>query len=342
MVGSALIRRLASEDCRILTAAHAEVDLTRQVETENWMRQMRPDLIFIAAARAGGILANSQYPADFIYDNTMIAMNVMRSAAETGVEKLLWLGSSCIYPKYAEQPIREDALLKGVLEPTNEAYAVAKIAGIKLAQAYARQYGLSYISAMPCNLYGPNDNFDLQSAHVLPALIRKMHEAKIAGNRRVAVWGTGYPTREFLHVDDLADACVFLMKTYDDPTIINVGNGGAEISIRDLAFLVRDIVGLNGEIEFDATKPDGTPRKVMDSTKLRNLGWRPCIRLAEGINDLYLRWSASISAAAAASSLLAPLILWLIPFVSMSEMGGVDPGLLQLSLNYDDVARRAG
>jgi GDP-L-fucose synthase len=304
MVGSALVRRLQREDCVILKASRDRVDLTRQLETEDWMKQMRPDVIFVAAARVGGIVANATYPADFIYINTMIAMNIMKAAAGLGVQKLLWLGSSCVYPKYAEQPISEDSLLTGSLEPTNEAYAIAKIAAIKLAQAYMRQFGLAYISAMPCNLYGPNDNFDLHTAHVLPSLIRKMHEGKINGDQTVCIWGTGTPLREFLHVEDLADACVFLMKHYCEPAIINVGTG-AEISIRDLAYKIRAIVGFQGQLIFDTSKPDGTPRKVTDVSRLYALGWRPRRVLEAGIRDLYHRWLTKDVFLAAAASLAA-------------------------------------
>ncbi|SDP38302.1 GDP-L-fucose synthase [Phyllobacterium sp. OV277] len=289
MVGSALVRRLHGEGCHLLKVDHADLDLTRQRETEEWMALMRPDVIFIAAARVGGILANSLYPADFLYDNTMIAMNIMRAAHGLDVTKLLWLGSSCIYPKYAEQPIEEQALLTGSLEQTNEAYAVAKIAGLKLAEAYARQYRQCFITAMPTNLYGPNDNFDLQQAHVLPALIRKMHEAKVSESPTAPVWGTGTPRREFLHVDDLADACVFLMKNYSSVAHVNIGSG-REISIHDLALLVARSVDYRGSIIFDASKPDGAPRKLLDSSAMQDMGWRPRIELETGIRDLYIRW----------------------------------------------------
>jgi GDP-L-fucose synthase len=292
MVGSALTRRLRREDCQLLEVSHDELDLTRQQETENWMAKARPDAIFVAAAKVGGIIANSTYPADFLYDNAMIAMNIMHMAHRLGVQKLLWLGSSCVYPKYAEQPIREDSLLTGTLEPTNEAYAVAKIAGLKLAEAYARQYGRRFITAMPTNLYGPNDNFDLQNAHVLPALIRKMHEAKIARSPSVVVWGTGTPKREFLHVDDLADACVFVMKRHSGPEIVNIGSG-KEISIHDAAILIAKIVGYHGSIVFDTSKPDGTPRKLVDPVRLQAMGWKPSIELEAGISDLYMRWQQS-------------------------------------------------
>lgn len=294
MVGSALVRRLRREECRLITIDHAELDLTRQRETEEWMAVARPDVIFIAAARVGGILANAHHPADFLYENTMIAMNIMHAAHRLDVEKLLWLGSSCIYPKYADQPIEEQALLTGSLEPTNEAYAIAKIAGLKLAEAYARQYGQCFITAMPTNLYGQNDNFDLQQAHVLPALIRKMHEAKEMGSPRAVVWGTGTPRREFLHVDDLADACVFLMKNYASANHVNIGSG-AEISIHDLALLVARIVGYHGSVDFDTSKPDGAPRKLLDSSQMEAMGWHPRIELEAGIRDLYSRWQASLA-----------------------------------------------
>ncbi|SDP81428.1 GDP-L-fucose synthase [Phyllobacterium sp. YR620] len=293
MVGSALVRRLQNEGCDLLQVSHDELDLTRQADTEAWMARARPDAIFIAAAMVGGIIANSTYPANFLYDNAMIAMNIMHTAHQLGVQKLLWLGSSCVYPKFAEQPISEDSLLTGALEPTNEAYAVAKIAGLKLAEAYARQYGQRFITAMPTNLYGPNDNFDLQNAHVLPALIRKMHEAKIAGSSKAIVWGTGTPKREFLHVDDLADACVFIMKNHAGPEIINIGSG-REVSIGELAKLIAGIVGYEGTIVFDTTKPDGTPRKLVDPARLESMGWRPSVALEAGISDLYLRWQQSM------------------------------------------------
>lgn len=289
MVGSALVRRLQREDCVILKASRDRVDLTRQLETEDWMKQMRPDVIFVAAARVGGIVANATYPADFIYINTMIAMNIMKAAAGLGVEKLLCLGSSCVYPKYAEQPIGEDSLLTGSLEPTNEAYAIAKIAAIKLAEAYAKQYGVQSITVMPTNLYGPNDNFDLEKSHVLPALIRKMHEGKISNSDEVVVWGTGKALREFVHVDDLADACVYLMTHYGDAKLVNVGSG-EELTIHDLAMLISEIVGYRGRIVFDTTKPDGTPRKLVDTSRIRALGWMPSIELHAGIANLYRIW----------------------------------------------------
>lgn len=289
MVGSALLRRLKRERCDIQMVSHGEVDLTRQADTESWMRKARPEAIFIAAARVGGIGANARYPAEFLSENMLILLNIIRTASDLGVEKLMCLGSSCIYPKHAEQPIVEDALLTGSLEPTNEAYALAKIAGIKLAAAYAEQYGRRFISVMPTNLYGQNDNFDLDYSHVIPALIRKMHDARVARRDSVVVWGTGTPKREFLHVDDLADACVFLMKEYEGVKPINVGSG-EEISIGDLAFLIADIVDFRGHIVFDAFKPDGTPRKLLDSSRLRAMGWSHNTALRTGISDLYNRW----------------------------------------------------
>ncbi|MGB3813681.1 MAG: GDP-L-fucose synthase [Shinella sp.] len=291
MVGSALLRRLKRERCDIQTVSHADVDLTRQADTENWMKKARPEAIFLAAARVGGIGANARYPAEFLAENALIMVNVIRTASELGVEKLLCMGSSCIYPKYADQPIVEEALLTGSLEPTNEAYALAKIAGIKLAAAYAEQYGRRFISVMPTNLYGQNDNFDLDHSHVIPALIRKMHDAKVSHRDSVVVWGTGTPKREFLHVDDLADACVFLMKDYESPKPINVGSG-EEISIGELAFLIADIVDFRGHIVFDAFKPDGAPRKFLDSSRLRALGWSNKIALHAGIQELYDRWKS--------------------------------------------------
>lgn len=289
LVGSAIMRRLRNEPCDILTATHDELDLTRQAPTEAWVNRERPQLVIVAAARVGGILANSRYPADFLYDNMMIAANVMRAAHLSGVERLLWLGSSCIYPRKALQPMREDALLSGPLEPTNEAYAIAKIAGLKLADAYAKQYGDRFVTIMPTNLYGPNDNFDPETAHVLPALMRKIHEAKVAGHSHVTLWGTGSPLREFLHADDLADACVFIARHYRGNGPINVG-AGREISIRDLAQLIAGIVGFEGEFVFDTSKPDGAPRKLVDSAQMEGLGWRARISLEQGIRDLYDTW----------------------------------------------------
>lgn len=292
MVGSAVVRRLAGEDCQVLTATRAEVDLTRQAEVEAWMAANRPDAVVLAAAKVGGILANDTYPADFLYENLMIEANIIHAAYRASVEKLLFLGSSCIYPKLAPQPIPEDALLMGPLEPTNEWYAVAKIAGIKLAQAYRRQHGCDFISAMPTNLYGPGDNFDLQTSHVLPALIRKAHEAKVRGDKTLTIWGTGAPRREFLHVDDCADACVFLLEAYSGDEHVNVGSG-EDIPILALAKLVCDVVGFEGEIVRDTSKPDGTPRKLMSGAKLREMGWLPRIGLRDGIAATYRDFTAS-------------------------------------------------
>ncbi|MBY5568183.1 GDP-L-fucose synthase [Rhizobium leguminosarum] len=286
MVGSAIVRRLASEGCEILTATRAEVDLRRQEQVEAWMSKHRPDAVFLAAARVGGILANATYPADFLYDNLILQANVIHAAYRTHVEKLMFLGSSCIYPKFADQPIVEDSLLTGSLEPTNEWYAIAKIAGLKLCQAYRKQHGRDFISAMPTNLYGPGDNFDLGSSHVMPALIRKTHEAKVNQQQEICIWGTGTPRREFLHVDDCADACLHLMKTYSAESHVNVGCG-EDITILELAYLVSKIVGFEGKITRDLTKPDGTPRKLLSVDKLRTLGWSPKIGLKEGIADAY-------------------------------------------------------
>ncbi len=288
MVGAALMRRLASEDCELLTVTRDRVDLRRQAEVEGWLAEHRPEAVFIPAARVGGILANDSFPAEFLYDNLMIEANIINAAWQNGVEKLLFLGSSCIYPKMAEQPMREDALLTGPLEPTNQWYAVAKIAGIKLAQAYRRQYGCDFISAMPTNLYGIGDNFDLDSSHVLPALIAKMHAAKEAGDAEVVIWGTGSPKREFLYVDDCADALVFLMTHYSGEEHINVGFG-EDLTIQELAQKVKEAVGFEGELVNDTSKPDGTPRKLMDNARLRDLGWRPRTGLDEGIAKVY-RW----------------------------------------------------
>jgi GDP-L-fucose synthase len=286
MVGGAIVRRLASEGCEVLTAGRAEMDLRRQDQVEAWMAQTRPDVVFLAAAKVGGILANDTYPADFLYENLMIQSNLIEAAHRHGVQKLMFLGSSCIYPKLAPQPIREDALLTGPLEPTNEWYAIAKIAGVKMCQAYRRQFGADFISAMPTNLYGPGDNFDLSSSHVLPALIRKAYEAKLAGAQEMVMWGTGSPRREFLHVDDCADACIFLMKTYSEDEHVNVGFGD-DITIADLTQLVCKVVGFEGAIHRDLTKPDGTPRKLMSADKLMSRGWRPGIALEDGLAAVY-------------------------------------------------------
>lgn len=286
MVGAALVRRLAKEGCKILTVNRSEVDLTRQEPTENWISEMRPQAVFVAAARVGGILANASEPAAFLYDNLIMEANIIHGAYKAGVEKLLFLGSSCIYPKYAPQPIPESALLTSALEPSNEWYAIAKIAGLKLCQAYRRQYGADFISAMPTNLYGPGDNWDLNSSHVVAALIRKAHEAKSSGNDSLVVWGTGKPRREFLHVDDCADALVEIMKRYSAEEHINVG-AGEDIEITALAELIADVVGFKGRIVHDLSKPDGTPRKFMNCEKLNALGWRPRISLRNGLVKAY-------------------------------------------------------
>jgi GDP-L-fucose synthase len=299
MVGSALTRNLESRGDVVIKADRSVVDLRNQIAVEVWLKQNRPDAILFAAAKVGGIYANDAFPADFIYDNLAIEANIIHSAHAAGVDRLVFLGSSCIYPKFAPQPIKEESLLSGPLEPTNEWYAVAKIAGIKLCQAYRKQYGRRYISVMPCNLYGPNDNFDLTTSHVLPALIRKFHEAKEEGRREVVVWGTGAPLREFLHVDDLARGVVFCLDHYDGYEHINCG-AGCEISIRELAETVARAVGFAGEIVFDTSKPDGTPRKLMDSSRIRDLGWRPEISLQEGIAQSY-HWYLKNRLAAAPS-----------------------------------------
>lgn len=286
MVGSALVRRLASEACEIVTAGRETVDLSRQADVENFVAATRPDVMVVAAAKVGGILANDTYPADFLMENLLIETNLMRAAHENGVNRVLFLGSSCIYPRLAPQPITEDSLLTGPLESTNEWYAIAKIAGIKMAQAYRRQHGRDYISAMPTNLYGPGDNFDLKSSHVLPALIRKAHEAKLRGDKSITVWGTGSPRREFLHADDCADALVFLLKTYSGDTHVNVGSG-EDVTILELTQLVCEVVGFEGEITHDLSKPDGTPRKLMSADKLRGMGWAPRIELRQGIEATY-------------------------------------------------------
>lgn len=286
MVGSAIVRRLASEGCEVITAGREVVDLKRQDQVQAWMAKEKPDAIFLAAAKVGGILANDSFPADFLYDNLMIETNIIEAAHREGVAKLLFLGSSCIYPKFAEQPIREDSLLTGALEPTNEWYAIAKIAGIKLAQAYRKQHGSDFISAMPTNLYGQGDNFDLNSSHVMPALIRKAHEAKLAGSESIIIWGSGTPRREFLNADDCADACVFLMKAYSDFEHVNVGSG-EDVTILELAQMICEVVGFRGAIVTDPSKPDGTPRKLMSAEKLRSMGWEPSIALREGTEKAY-------------------------------------------------------
>jgi len=287
LVGSALLRRLQHEGfTNILTATRAQLDLRDQAEVLHWFKSNRPEYVLLVAGTVGGIVANSTRPAEFIYDNMMIHATVVHAAHEYGVRKLLYLGSSCIYPRAAEQPIKEGQLLTGLLEPTNEWYAIAKIAGIKLCQAYRQQYGCDFISAMPTNLYGPNDNFDLTSSHVLPALMRKFHDAKLSGSSHVEIWGTGKPMREFLHVDDLADACLFLLRNYSEDEHINVGTG-LDLSIRDLADMVREVVYPEVKLQFDVSKPDGSPRKVLDVTRLRELGWSASTELATGIRATY-------------------------------------------------------
>lgn len=286
MVGSALVRRLATEGCEVVVAGRDTLDLLRQAEVEAWLDETRPDAIFLAAAKVGGILANSDQPAEFLHHNLVIETNIIEGARRAGVAKMVVLGSSCIYPRLAPQPITEDSLLTGPLEPTNQWYAIAKIAGLKLAEAYRRQYGCDYIAAMPTNLYGPGDNFDLMTSHVLPAMLRKMHDAKIARAKEVVIWGTGSPLREFLHVDDCADALVLLMRHYSDARHINVGSG-QETNILALAELVAEVVGFEGRIVRDLTKPDGTPRKLMDSSRLAALGWKPKVSLRDGIAATY-------------------------------------------------------
>lgn len=303
MVGAALMRALVREDARLLTVTHDELDLRRQSETEAWVRHNRPEFIFVAAARVGGILANDTYPAQFLYDNLQIQSNIVEAARLIGTEKTMLLGSSCIYPGRAPQPITEDKLLSGPLEETNQWYAIAKIAGVKLAQAYSRQYGMSFVSAMPTNLYGPNDNYDLQNSHVAAALLRRVHQAKTEGAAQVPLWGSGTPQREFLHVDDLAQACIFLMKTHHDPNPINIGSG-QEVTVFELARLIADIVGWTGDFVLDSSKPDGTPRKLLDLGRLTALGWTASIPLREGLTDTYsdfkARWDAGEFASTAA------------------------------------------
>jgi GDP-L-fucose synthase len=288
MVGSALVRRLAHDGCTVLTVGRSTVDLRRQADTEDWFARERPDAVFVAAATVGGILANDTRPAEFLYDNLMMEANVIEAARRNSVAKLLFLGSSCIYPRLAPQPMSEDALLTGPLEPTNQWYAIAKIAGLKLCAAYRRQYGSDFIAAQPTNLYGPGDTYDLKASHVVPALIAKIHHAKRTGADSVEIWGTGAPRREFLHVDDLADALVFLMTRYSDELHINIG-WGEDVSIAELAGLIADIVGFQGRFHYATDKPDGTPRKLLDTSRLTEMGWRPRIGLREGLADAY-RW----------------------------------------------------
>lgn len=287
MVGSAVVRRLEKDGfTNILTRTRGEMDLLDRGAVRHYFAEVRPTYVVDAAAKVGGIVANNEKPAEFLLQNLVIQNNLIEAAADHGVEKFLFLGSSCIYPKFAPQPIPESALLTGALEPTNDAYAIAKIAGIKLCQSYAREYGKNFISGMPTNLYGPNDNFDLHTSHVLPALIRKVHEAVQRGDKSITVWGTGTPRREFLHVDDLADACLFLLEKYDSPEIVNIGCG-EDVTIRELAETVCRVIGFQGELVFDTSKPDGTPRKLLDMTKLFDLGWRPKIGLSDGIGHAY-------------------------------------------------------
>ncbi|RYC67787.1 MULTISPECIES: GDP-L-fucose synthase [Spirosoma] len=287
MVGSALVRKLQAEGySQIITRTSSELDLRNQAAVADFFADERPDYVFLAAAKVGGILANNTYRAEFLYDNLMIESNIIHSAYKTGVKKLLFLGSSCIYPKLAPQPLKEEYLLSGYLEPTNEPYAIAKITGIKLCEAYRSQYGCNFISAMPTNLYGPNDNYDLNGSHVLPALIRKFHEAKVNNLPTVEVWGTGSPRREFLHADDLADACFFLMENYDDELFVNIGTG-EDVTIREVAELIKEIVGFEGELRWNTDKPDGTPRKLMDVSRLHSLGWKHATELKDGLEKTY-------------------------------------------------------
>jgi GDP-L-fucose synthase len=289
MVGSAVCRQLEDEDCNIIKAGHDELNLVNQAEVNNWMKSAKPDAIVLAAAKVGGIQANNNFPVDFLYENLMIEANIIHAAHLNKVERILFLGSSCIYPRLADQPIKEDSLLSGALEPTNEWYAIAKITGIKLIQAYRKQYGYDWISAMPTNLYGPGDNYDLNSSHVLPALLRKFHEAKISKSSEVTVWGSGKPLREFMHCDDLANALLFLLKNYSGYDHINVGSG-VEVSIRELVEIITEVVGYDAKIVWDISKPDGTPRKLMDTSNLHNLGWKDHRSLFDGISDTYESW----------------------------------------------------
>ena len=289
MVGSAVCRQLENEDCNIIKAGRDEVNLVNQAEVNHWMNAAKPDAIVLAAAKVGGIQANNNFPVDFLYENLMIEANIIHAAHLNKVERLLFLGSSCIYPRLADQPIKENSLLSGALEPTNEWYAIAKITGIKLIQAYRKQYGYDWISAMPTNLYGPGDNYDLNSSHVLPALLRKFHEAKISKTGEVTVWGSGIPLREFMHCDDLANALLFLLKGYSGYEHINVGSG-EEVSIRELVNIIAKVVGCDAEIVWDSSKPDGTPRKLMDTSNLQNLGWKDHRSLFDGISHTYKSW----------------------------------------------------
>lgn len=290
MVGSAILKNLKQRGyVNFVLRTHSELNLIDTKAVADFFEIEKPDYVFLAAAKVGGIIANERYPAQFLYENLMIQNNVIHSSYLSGVKKLMFLGSSCIYPKFAPQPMKEDALLTGLLEPTNEAYAIAKIAGIKMCDSYRKQYGCNFVSVMPTNLYGENDNFDLQNSHVLPALIRKFHEAKVGGNSEVVLWGTGAPLREFLHADDMADATVFCMLNYNEGGFVNVGSQ-SELTIKSLAELVKKVVGFEGRIVWDSSKPDGTPRKLMDSSKLYEMGWSPTIKLEDGINSVYNRF----------------------------------------------------
>ncbi|MFN8699885.1 MAG: GDP-L-fucose synthase family protein [Flavobacteriales bacterium] len=292
MVGSAIVRALQREGySNLLLRASAELDLMDQQAVNSFFHTDKPEYVFLAAAKVGGIHANNTYRAEFLYNNLMIEANVVHASYVSGVKKLLFLGSSCIYPKLAPQPLREESLLTGLLEPTNEPYAIAKIAGIKMCEAYRAQYGCNFISAMPTNLYGPNDNYDLQNSHVMPALIRKFHAAKLEGAPSVEVWGTGSPLREFLHVDDLADACLFLMSNYDDELFVNVGTG-SDLNIRELAGMIKEVTGYEGELRWDTSKPDGTPRKLMDVSRLHAMGWKHRIALRDGIEQVYREYAS--------------------------------------------------
>lgn len=302
MVGSALVRRLASEQANILTASRSELDLRDQAAVNHWFAANRPQVVFLAAAKVGGIVANDKLRAEFLYDNLAISTNVIHAAHANGCEKLMFCGSSCIYPRLAPQPLREESLLTGPLEPTNEPYAIAKIAGVKMVEAYRSQYGADFISVMPTNLYGPGDNYHPEYSHVLPALIRRFHNAKLSGATNVVVWGTGTPRREFLYIDDLADACVHLMKTYSSPDLVNIGSG-QEITIADLALAVAAIVGFRGEISFDTSRPDGTPRKLLDVSHMARTGWQARISLEEGIGFAYRSYLDDINSRHGASLL---------------------------------------
>lgn len=295
LVGSAIVRNLGNKGYKnIVCRTHTELDLTNQEAVRKFFEEEKPQYVFLAAAKVGGINANNTYPADFIYENLVMECNVIKAAHDFGVEKLLFLGSTCIYPKFAPQPIKEEYLLTGLLEPTNEAYAIAKIAGLEMCKFFKRQYRDNFISCMPTNLYGPNDNFDLNNSHVMPALIRKFHEAKINGDEKVEIWGTGKPLREFLYVDDMADACVFLMEEYNGEEHVNIGTG-EEISIGDLARLVKEVVGFEGDLIFNANMPDGTPRKLTDVSKLKSLGWKYKVGIKEGINSAYIWYKSNAS-----------------------------------------------